>query len=47
MDSYPVDMGIDFQTNSQLYMMGKYLDVSFPKEVDLNIYDPEKFNELK
>lgn len=46
-ESYPVATIIIFRNNGQLYMREEYFDISFPAEVEEQIFDPLKFNSLR
>ena len=46
-EGYPVATVIFFRNNGELTMKEEYFDVSFPKEVDQEIFNPENFNQRK
>lgn len=45
-ENFPVAMEVDFKLNGKLYMKEKYFDVSFPAEVNQEIFDPKNFNKF-
>lgn len=46
-DSYPVAIVVLFRTNGELVMKEEYFDIAFPEELDLEIFDPEKFGSIR
>jgi hypothetical protein len=36
-----------FKQNGIVNMTEKYFDIKFPKELSKDLFDPEKFNEVK
>ncbi len=46
-EGYWVAKKISFKSNGQLQVIEKYYDLKFPKTLDQNIFDPNKFAETK
>jgi len=44
---YWVATKVIFYQNGKLSMVEKYFDIKFPKELNKDLFDPEKFNEVK
>jgi hypothetical protein len=46
-ENYWVAKKVVFRQNGKLAMEEKYFDIKFPKELSKDLFDPEKFNEVK
>jgi hypothetical protein len=46
-ENYWVAKKVIFRQNGKLAMVENYFDIKFPKELNKDLFDPEKFNEVK
>lgn len=44
-EEYPVATEMTFKVNGQISMVEKYFNISFPKELDLGLFDSKRFRE--
>lgn len=44
-EEYPVATEITFKVNGEIAMVEKYFNISFPKELDLGLFDSKRFRE--